>query len=61
MAACSNCGKSKKEILKAFNEPVKKETHQEKIERLKKAGLPLIIGSATKEEQKDYTGKEEPK
>ena len=43
MGDCSNCGKKLKEIRKAFDEPEKKETHEEKLERFKKSGLPLVL------------------
>jgi hypothetical protein len=43
MSGCSNCGKSKKEIVD-FLEGKESLSHEERIERLKKRGLPLIIG-----------------
>ncbi len=49
MTDCSNCGKSKKEIIKAFNEPAKKETHEDKLKRFRDSGLPLILESKNKE------------
>jgi sarcosine oxidase delta subunit len=42
---CPVCGKTKKEIQKAFETGKTKEmTHEERIEMLKKRGLPLVIG-----------------
>lgn len=48
MADCSNCGKKLKEIKKALDEPIKKESHKEVIKRFKDSGLPLTIGSGEK-------------
>ena len=46
---CTNCGKSKKEIQDYYDgKPLKKESHEEKIKRLKKAGLPLVIETPVK-------------
>jgi sarcosine oxidase delta subunit len=43
---CPLCGKTKKEIQRAFETGKTKEmTHEERIERLKKRGLPLVLGS----------------
>jgi uncharacterized protein (DUF2225 family) len=45
---CPNCGKTKKEIQKAIDTGKNKElTHEERIEMLKKRGLPLVLGSKT--------------
>lgn len=38
--SCSNCGKTKKEIQKALKEGVKL-SHEQVLERARKAGLPL--------------------
>lgn len=43
LSGCSACGKSKKEVQKAL-EGKEERTHKEKMERLKKRGLPLVIG-----------------
>ena len=42
---CPNCGKTRKEIQKALNTgKIKVLTHKERLEMLKKRGLPLVIG-----------------
>lgn len=42
---CPNCGKTKKEIQKALETgKTKQMTHEERLEMLKKRGLPLVIG-----------------
>jgi len=47
---CLFCGKTKKEIEKAFDTGKTKEmTHEERIERFKKRGLPLVIDSKKSE------------
>lgn len=52
LIGCSNCGKSKKEVTKAFEEGIKGEiTHEERIRRLKEAGLSLQIETAYKRER----------
>ena len=41
---CSNCGKSIKEIQKAYNTGITKNlSHTQRLKRLKKAGLPTKI------------------
>ena len=41
---CPECGKSKKEIERAFETGItRKKSHQEKLNRLKEAGLPTRI------------------
>jgi len=43
---CSHCGAKKKDIQASFEGKYKKKmTHQERIEMLKKRGLPLVLGS----------------
>jgi len=42
MSGCDSCGKSQKEVQKAL-EGRNERTYEEKIERLKRRGLPLII------------------
>lgn len=42
---CQNCGKSKTEIKKFLENGKKPMTHEERIEMLKKRGLPLVLGS----------------
>lgn len=42
VSGCSNCGKSQKEIID-FLEGKEKLSHEERIEKLKKRGLPLRI------------------
>lgn len=44
LSGCEACGKSQKEVQTAL-EGKKERSHEEKIERLKKRGLPLIIGN----------------
>lgn len=42
---CPVCGKSAKEIKKAFEKGIAKVlTHKQRLEMLKKRGLPLVIG-----------------
>jgi hypothetical protein len=44
ISGCEVCGKSKKEVQAALDG--KRElSHEERIERLKKRGLPLVLGS----------------
>jgi len=44
LSGCSACGKSKKEVQKAFDTGATKElSHEERLKRLKKSGLPLKI------------------
>jgi len=46
LSGCPNCGKTKNEIQKAIDTgKTKVLTHEERIEMLKKRGLPLILGS----------------
>ena len=40
---CPNCGKTKKEIELYYKKGVQR-THKERLERLKKRGLSLVIG-----------------
>jgi len=41
---CPNCGKTKKEIERAFETGItKQETHEEKLKRLREAGLPTRV------------------
>lgn len=43
---CSACGKSEKEILRAFETGITKElSHEERLKRLREAGLPTKIVS----------------
>lgn len=44
LSGCDACGKSQKEVQKALDGGEER-SHEEKIERLKKRGLPLVIGS----------------
>ena len=45
---CPECGKSKKEIERAFETGItRKKSHQEKLNRLKEAGLPTRIEGQT--------------
>jgi sarcosine oxidase delta subunit len=44
LSDCPNCGKTKREIENFFEGKTKeKRTHEERLERLKKRGLPLVI------------------
>lgn len=44
LSGCSNCGKSKKEVKRAFEEETAREVpHKERIGRLSEAGLSLSI------------------
>jgi len=43
ISGCSNCGKNKEEIIKAFKE--KKIDLKKKLEELKKQGFPTVITS----------------
>ena len=43
LSGCDLCGKSKKEIERALNGPVKEISHEERIRRLKEAGLPIKL------------------
>lgn len=42
---CPNCCKSKKEIKEYLEKGKKPMTHKERLERLKKRGLPLVLES----------------
>ena len=43
---CPNCGAKKKDIQAWYDGTYEeKKTHEEKIERLKKRGLPLVLGN----------------
>ena len=43
---CAHCGAKKKEIQDYYEGKYKKKmTHQERLEMLKKRGLPLVLGS----------------
>lgn len=43
--SCPNCGKSAKEMQKATETGItRKESHEDKLKRLKEAGLPLVVG-----------------
>lgn len=44
LSGCDACGKSLKEVQKALGGKEER-SHEEKIERLKKRGLPLVLGS----------------
>lgn len=44
LSGCEACGKSQKEVEKAMN-GVAPISHEERLERLKKRGLPLVIES----------------
>jgi len=44
LSGCELCGKSKKEVQTAL-EGKKEISHEELLERLKKRGLPLVLGS----------------
>lgn len=45
LSGCDECGKSKKEVERALNTGRTKEmTHEERIKRMKDAGLPTRIG-----------------
>ncbi len=45
LEGCPVCGKTKKEIQKAIDTGKTKEfTHDERMERFKKRGLPLVLG-----------------
>lgn len=45
MEDCPNCGAKKKDIQAWYDGTYKEpRTHKEKIERLKKRGLPLVLG-----------------
>lgn len=44
---CPKCGKSGKDIQRALKTgKLKKMTHEERLEMLKKRGLPLVLGSS---------------
>jgi hypothetical protein len=43
-SGCETCGKSKKQVRDAY-EGKEKRTHKERLERLKKRGLPLVLDS----------------
>ena len=43
---CPNCGKSKSEIKEALEKGKKPMSHKERIDMLKKRGLPLVIGGS---------------
>lgn len=46
LSGCEACGKSQKEIEKALNEgSTKQVSHEERLRRLREAGLPLKIES----------------
>jgi len=48
LSGCLECGKSKKDIEKALNTgKTKEESHEERLRRIKEAGLPTIIESKT--------------
>lgn len=50
LRGCSACGKSRKEVQKAFDTGVTKElSHEERLKRLRGAGLPTKIVSKTRE------------
>jgi hypothetical protein len=45
---CPNCGAKKKDIQAWYNGSyVEPRTHEERLKRLKKRGLPLVLGSST--------------
>jgi len=44
LSGCEACGKSQKEVQKAL-EGKEVRSHEERMERLKKRGLPLVLGS----------------
>lgn len=43
LSGCEACGKTQKEVEKAL-EGKEERTHNERMERLKRRGLPLVIG-----------------
>ena len=43
ISGCSACGKSKEEVEKALNGPLKKESHEERLKRLRESGIPTVI------------------
>lgn len=47
MGGCPHCGKSEEDVKRAFETGMTREvTHQERLERLRKAGLPTrIVGT----------------
>ena len=46
MSGCSECGKSQKEVEKALNTgKTREESHEERLKRVRDAGLPTIIQS----------------
>jgi len=50
LSGCPACGKSKEEIQKAFDTGVLRElSHEERLKRLRKAGLPTKIVSQRKQ------------
>ena len=43
MSGCEACGKNRKEVEKALNSSGKEQSHEERLKRLKEAGLPTRI------------------
>ena len=53
LSGCSACGKSQKEVQKAFDTGITKElSHEERLKRLKESGLPLKITTRYKKKLK---------
>jgi len=51
LSGCSVCDKSQKEVQKAFDTGVTKElSHEERLKKLREAGLPLRIATKHKKE-----------
>jgi len=51
LSSCSACGKSKKEIERAFKTGITKEiSHEERLKRLRESGLPTKITSSGRNE-----------
>ena len=53
MSGCPHCGKSEKEIKRAFETGMTREvTHEERLRRLREAGLPTRIISRRRDEER---------
>ena len=50
LSGCTACGKTKKEVEIAYETGITKEkTHEERLKRIKEAGLPTVVESYKKE------------